>query len=112
MLIGIPANISLKGLGAQSGSASSGRGPKPVQSPPSTKKRRAPNAFILFRSIMIAKRLVPPELTHQNDVSCYVAEKWRSMSASERRHFFRMADERKKRLEAEAAPERKEKTAR
>ena len=58
---------------------------------------------------MIAKRLIPPELTHQNDVSCYVAEKWRCMSASERGHFFKMAEEHKKRLEAEPAIERKQK---
>ena len=113
VLTDIPVNISPKNSVAQSERVrpSSNRDPGPVPSTPSTKKRRAPNAFILFRSTMIAKRLIPPELTHQNDVSCYVAEKWRSMSASERGHFFKMADEHRKRLESEPAPERKERMA-
>ena len=73
----------------------------PLSSDTPTKKRRAPNAFILYRSFIIAQKLYPPELTHQNEVSRYVAEKWRAAPADERARFFKMAKEEKERLEAE-----------
>ncbi|KAL5508786.1 hypothetical protein ACEPAG_7241 [Sanghuangporus baumii] len=67
----------------------------------SSKKRRSPNAFILYRSYIIAEKLYPPWMTHQNDVSRYVAERWKAASVSERNKFFRMAEDEKRRLQDE-----------
>ncbi|KAL5485882.1 hypothetical protein ACEPAI_6925 [Sanghuangporus weigelae] len=99
------ANINPKSSEAQLAytRASSNVGPAPP--PPLTKKRRAPNAFIVFRSFLIANRFIPPDITHQNDVSCYVAEKWREMSASDRSEFFKLAEMEKRRIEAEPPSE-------
>ncbi|OCB84790.1 hypothetical protein A7U60_g8315 [Sanghuangporus baumii] len=77
----------------------------PAPPPPPTRKRRAPNAFIVFRSFLIANRFIPPDITHQKDVSCYVAEKWRGMSASRRSEFFKLAEIERQRLETEPPSE-------
>ncbi|KAL5485884.1 hypothetical protein ACEPAI_6927 [Sanghuangporus weigelae] len=68
----------------------------------SSKKRRSPNAFILYRSYIIAEKLYPPWMTHQNDVSCYVAGRWKAAPVSERNKFFRMADDEKRRFQDES----------
>lgn len=72
---------------------------------PTIRRRRSPNAFILFRSFIIANKLFPPELTHQNDVSRYIAELWRSGSPTLRSLFFEKADAEKLRVEIEGHPE-------
>ncbi|KAL5508787.1 hypothetical protein ACEPAG_4719 [Sanghuangporus baumii] len=94
-------NISPKSSEAQHvyTRASSNVDPAPPQR--LTRKRRAPNAFIIFRSFLIANRFIPPDITHQNDVSCYVADKWKKMSASDRSEFFKLAEIEKLRFETE-----------
>ncbi|KAL5504009.1 hypothetical protein ACEPAH_8082 [Sanghuangporus vaninii] len=107
------AKMSLKNSEAQSSSLSTSRAIKndisvsvspesSLNTEVSSKKRRSPNAFILYRSHIIAEKLYPPELTHQNDVSCFVARRWKTAPVSERNRFFRMADDEKRRLKDEA----------
>ncbi|EJD06802.1 aldolase [Fomitiporia mediterranea MF3/22] len=69
---------------------------------PTSKKRRSPNAFILFRSHFIATGQVPPGMVHQNDVSRHVAEVWKSqLTPSDRAVFFKKAQEEKVRFDVE-----------
>ncbi|EJD06822.1 uncharacterized protein FOMMEDRAFT_152137 [Fomitiporia mediterranea MF3/22] len=80
--------------------------PKPSTIPPISKKRRAPNAFILFRSHFIATGQVPSGMVHQNDVSRYVAEVWKSkLTPSDRAIFFKKAQEEKARFDIEGPRE-------
>ncbi|EJD07311.1 uncharacterized protein FOMMEDRAFT_24719 [Fomitiporia mediterranea MF3/22] len=77
-----------------------------LHAPPVSRKRRSPNAFILFRSYYIANKRVPPEIVHQNDVSRYVAEVWKTkLTPSDRAVFFKMAEEEKIRFEIEGPRE-------
>ncbi|KAL5504007.1 hypothetical protein ACEPAH_8080 [Sanghuangporus vaninii] len=99
------ANINPKSSEAQLAYTRASFNVDPAPPPPPTRKRRAPNAFIVFRSFLIANRFIPPDITHQKDVSCYVAEKWRKMSASDRSEFFRRAETERQRLEAEPPSE-------
>ncbi|EJD06805.1 uncharacterized protein FOMMEDRAFT_144696 [Fomitiporia mediterranea MF3/22] len=70
--------------------------------PPTSKRRRSPNAFILFRSHLIATGKVPPDIVHQNDVSRYAAEVWKlKLTPSERAVFFKKAQEEKVRFDIE-----------
>ncbi|KAL5503996.1 hypothetical protein ACEPAH_8069 [Sanghuangporus vaninii] len=99
------ANIIPKSSEAQLACTRASSNVDPAPPPPLTRKRRAPNAFIVFRSFLIANRFIPPDITHQKDVSCYVAEKWRKMSASDRSEFFKRAETERQRLEAEPPSE-------
>lgn len=69
------------------------------------KKRRAPNAFFLFRSFLIANKLYPAEITHQSEVSRYVSIVWKSLTPVERHVFFKMADEEKLRFDTQGPRE-------
>ncbi|KAH8118162.1 hypothetical protein DFH11DRAFT_882299 [Phellopilus nigrolimitatus] len=66
------------------------------------KKKKPANAFILYRSHVIAHQLLPAGL-HQNDVSCIIGKMWHAEAAPVRARFYRMADEEKLRCETEAA---------
>ena len=68
--------------------------------PGPAKRRRSPNAFILYRSHIIANKLYPATLTDQKDISRHVADKWRDAPPAERFRFFEMAMVEKQRLEA------------
>ncbi|EJD06817.1 uncharacterized protein FOMMEDRAFT_165509 [Fomitiporia mediterranea MF3/22] len=69
---------------------------------PTSRKRRSPNAFILFRSHFIATGQVPPGMVHQNDVSRHVAEVWKSqLTPSDRAVFFKKAQDEKVRFDVE-----------
>ncbi|OCB84789.1 hypothetical protein A7U60_g8314 [Sanghuangporus baumii] len=107
------AEVSPKNSEAQSSSLSTSRATKDdisasvspessLNTTVSSRKRRSPNAFILYRPYIIAEKLYPPELTHQNEVSCFVARRWKAAPVSERNRFFRMADDEKRRLKDES----------
>ena len=100
-VLGLPQSgcYSDKGLPANS--------PSTKKSEPRTLSRRprSPNAFILYRSHIIANKLYPSEITHQNDISRFVSQKWKNASTSERAEFFQKAEEEKRRMEIEGPRE-------
>ncbi|THH03741.1 hypothetical protein EW145_g6040 [Phellinidium pouzarii] len=68
-----------------------------VVSSTSPKKKKPSNAFMLFRSHMIANGMLPKEITHQNDVSRWAGSVWHKQDDETRRRFFRLAEEEKAR---------------
>ena len=69
--------------------------------PSSPRKKKAPNAFILYRSHVLANNLLPGNITHQNDVSVRVGELWHSETDEVKRRFYKKAIEEKERMEAQ-----------
>ncbi|EJD07324.1 uncharacterized protein FOMMEDRAFT_130541 [Fomitiporia mediterranea MF3/22] len=98
--------VQLESSSAFNPVTSTPRASRRLHSTPVSRKRRSPNAFILFRSYYIANKRVPPEIVHQNDVSRYVAEVWKTkLTPSDRAVFFKMAEEEKIRFEIEGPRE-------
>lgn len=64
------------------------------------KQPKSPNAFLLFRSYFISHPdLLPPDLTHQKDVSRYVAWVWNELPDHKRAEWYQKAREEKERRE-------------
>lgn len=62
---------------------------------------KSPNAFLLFRSYFISHPyLLPPDLTHQKDVSRYVAWVWNELPDHKRAEWYQKAREEKERRES------------
>lgn len=68
--------------------------PRSTQSTDTPKRRKTCNAFILFRSHAISEKLVTG-CANMSEVSCRVAELWRSMSRDEQAPFYAKAAQEK-----------------
>ncbi|THH03922.1 hypothetical protein EW145_g5896 [Phellinidium pouzarii] len=73
--------------------------PAPASSSPKRKKTR--NAFILFRSHLIANKILPASATHQNDVSRLAGVLWHEQDKETVDYFYRRAEEERQRRLAE-----------
>lgn len=68
--------------------------PRSTQSTDTPKRRKTCNAFILFRSYAISEKLVTG-CANMSEMSCRVAELWRSMSRDEQAPFYAKAAQEK-----------------
>lgn len=61
------------------------------QSTSKPKRKKAANAFILYRSDVLSRGLLPKSVTHQNTASVMIAERWRAETNDVKQRYYDLA---------------------